>query len=91
MQTTEDTVTRIGLYVLIGAFYAGSGYAHNVLDDADTEFDLLKFGKTIALGALAGAIVAARGEDAAPGAFEAVMAALVPIVDQWWNALRDNS
>ncbi|WP_255170116.1 hypothetical protein [Natrononativus amylolyticus] len=90
MTPSEGAVLKIVLYVLLGTCYAISGYAHSVLD-SEKPFNPTKFGKTLTIGAVAGMIVAARGEEATPGAFEAAMAAAIPILDQLWNGLRDRS
>ncbi|QRV14202.1 hypothetical protein JMJ58_14800 [Haloterrigena salifodinae] len=78
----------LALYVVLGAAYAVSGYAHAILDD-EKEFKPRKFSRTLAIGAIAGVVVAARGEEPEPGSFEVAMGAVIPVVDQIVGGLTD--
>lgn len=68
-------------YVAIGAVYGVGGYVDSVLE-GDKEFKVEKFGRTLAIGAVAGGLVALQGDELSPGALEAMMAAAVPAFDQ---------
>jgi hypothetical protein len=84
----SELIALIAAYGALGGVYGVSGYVHAVLD-GEKDFDPVKFTKTVAIGAIAGAVVAVQGDELTPGAVEAIMAGLIPIVDQLANGITD--
>lgn len=80
-------------YMVLGAVYAGSGFFKNQEtgkrdSGSPAPFSWKRFGRTVMIGAVAGAIVAFQGEQFSGATIEAAMVIAIPVVDQLWNAAR---
>lgn len=81
----QEPVVRAAIYVLAAIGYGVTGYLSKVSRNDDVTFSPTKLGKTVAVGAGAGVIMAARGDDVNPEAYAAAAAIAIPIVDELLN------
>lgn len=79
----HEPIMRASVYVLYATAYALAGYLANVVNDDDVDFNPVRFGKTVAIGIVAG--VAMIVMDDIDGV-DAAIAIAIPIVDKIWNA-----
>jgi hypothetical protein len=83
---SEQLLVYAALYGALGAGYAVSGYASDVLEGPE-DFEGIYFAKTILVGGLIGAAVGvATDPEGGFGELEAMLVMLIPIVDQFLNS-----
>lgn len=84
-----ENLGRFAVYVTAAVGYAVAGYMAKVSKDPAITFDPVRFGTTVAIGVVAGLIMAARGDETSQEAYAAAAAIAIPIVDKAVNYLLD--
>lgn len=89
MNLDMETFGRFAVYVTAAVGYAVAGYMSKVERDPGVDFSPTRFGTTVAIGVVAGLIMAARGDETSQEAYAAAAAIAIPIVDKAVNYFLD--